>query len=77
MQPTLQTYIVTILVAGYKGLMNKQAAIDYFGSVKDLAEALNISTQAIYKWPDRVPELQAMRIDRLTEQRLRFDPADY
>ena len=35
--------------------MNKQTAIKKAGGVRQLAGLLKISTQAIYKWPDKVP----------------------
>lgn len=39
--------------------MNKKAAIDLFGSVQGLADALGITRQAIYKWPDELPQRTA------------------
>jgi len=34
--------------------MNKQQAIDLFGSVKALAAALDIGVHAVYMWPDDI-----------------------
>lgn len=42
--------------------MTKKEAINLFGEVKDLAAALNISRQAVYQWPDKLPQDQADRI---------------
>lgn len=39
--------------------MKKQQAIEAFGSVAALATALGISPQAIYKWPDVLPQRTA------------------
>lgn len=57
--------------------MQREAVIQYYGSVKSVADALSISTQAVYHWPARVPEKSAARLDRLTNGALAYDPADY
>lgn len=43
--------------------MKKNEAIELFGSVKSLAEALGITRQAIYKLPDDLPFAHADRIN--------------
>jgi hypothetical protein len=57
--------------------MKKSAVIQYYGSVKTVADALGISTQAVYGWPERVPERSAARLDRMTHGELAYDPQDY
>jgi len=42
--------------------MKKAGAISAFGSVAIMAAELNISVQAIYQWPEDVPELRAYQI---------------
>lgn len=42
--------------------MTKSEAIQLFTSVPALAHALGISRQAIYKWPDPLPQEQADRV---------------
>lgn len=42
--------------------MKTQDAIQLFGSVRKLAEALGLSVQAIYAWGDTVPELRAYQL---------------
>ena len=42
--------------------MTKSEAIHLFVSVSELASALGISRQAVYKWPDPLPQEQADRI---------------
>jgi hypothetical protein len=42
--------------------MDKTAAILAFDSVAELATALAISRQAIYKWPDKLPTRIADRV---------------
>ncbi len=42
--------------------MDKAKAIKLAGSAKKLADALGISTQAVYAWPAKVPPLQVYRL---------------
>lgn len=35
--------------------MTTQQAVDYFGSVRSLAQALGITTQAVYAWGEVPP----------------------
>ena len=49
--------------------MKKSEAIAAFGSVAGLAQACKVSVQAIYKWPDEVPELRAYQIRALIAAR--------
>lgn len=42
-------------------------AIDYYGSVGALAEALGITRHAIYQWGETVPLLRQYQLERLTE----------
>lgn len=39
--------------------MKKSQAVTLFGSVGDLAKALGITPQAIYQWPDDLPQRTA------------------
>jgi hypothetical protein len=43
--------------------MNKIEAIAKFGSVRKLAEALDISVQAVYQWPDELKRSIADRVE--------------
>ena len=45
--------------------MKKQDAINHFGGVKPLADALGVSA-AIYKWGENVPELVAYKLHVIT-----------
>lgn len=42
-------------------------AIDHFGGVAGLAEALGVERQAIYMWRGKVPKLRAYQIESITE----------
>lgn len=53
--------------------MTKNDAIKHFGSVAGLAQALRISTQAVYDWGDKVPELRQLRLEKITNGALKAD----
>jgi len=57
--------------------MRTSDAITYFEGRRALAERLGISTQAVAKWGDAVPEGAAYKLQILTNGRLRVDPALY
>lgn len=44
--------------------IRKETALALFGGVNQLAEALGITTEAVYQWPKErpIPEAQALRI---------------
>lgn len=42
--------------------MKTQDAINQFGTVRKLAEALGLSVQAIYAWGENVPPLRAYEL---------------
>lgn len=48
--------------------MNKQDAVKLFGSVKIMAEVLDLTPNAIYMWPD---QLQQCHIDRVVGAAIR------
>lgn len=56
--------------------MKKQAAIDYFGSASKVSIVLNISRQAVSKWPEKIPEKQALKLEKLTRGELRAGAYD-
>ena len=43
--------------------MDKKEAIEKFGSTRKLAEALGISVQAIYQWPEELTRAIADRVE--------------
>jgi len=51
--------------------MTTQEAVDYFGSIRELALALNISTQSVYKWRGEVPVTTACRLHVMTSGALK------
>jgi hypothetical protein len=42
--------------------MTLDQAIQEFGSVSQIAEALNISVQAVYKWDEEIPPLRVYQL---------------
>jgi transcriptional repressor of cell division inhibition gene dicB len=52
-------------------------AISCFENRKKLAEALGIRPSAVSQWGERVPPLQAARLQELTRGALRFEPSEY
>ena len=59
--------------------MKTQTAVDFFGGRRQLAQALNISVQAVAYWVKRgaVPRGQAYRLQVMTEQKLLVDSSVY
>ena len=56
--------------------MKTAAAVDHFGSMRALADALDITVQAIYQWGDAVPEGRAFQIEVLTRGALKAKAGD-
>ena len=50
--------------------MRKSDAVEHFGGVKKLAALLGVTRQAIYKWPDVVPDLYQYKLHHLSRGRL-------
>ena len=50
--------------------MTTKQAIAHFKTVRALADALGITTQAVRQWPRDVPELRALQLEKLTKGKL-------
>jgi hypothetical protein len=57
--------------------MKKSKVIEFFGSGRKAAQALGISHQAVYAWPETIPERMAYRVHALTRGKLKADPSAY
>lgn len=57
--------------------MKTEKAIEYFGGVKALADALGIWPQAIYKWGEDVPCLRAYQIKEAMKMMEIIEDADH
>lgn len=53
--------------------MKKQEAIQYFGSLVNLAKALGIGHSAISQWSEDIPQRRAYEIERITNGALKAD----
>ena len=53
--------------------MTTQEAIDHYGSVRRLAEALKIWPHAIYRWGDHPPEGRQYQLQVLTDGKLKAE----
>lgn len=51
--------------------LKKSDVIAHFETVTAVAEALGISIQAVSKWPEDVPELRALQLERITDGELK------
>lgn len=51
--------------------MKTKIAIEHFGGVAKLAEALKISKTAVYLWGDELPEGRAFQLEVITEGKLK------
>lgn len=49
--------------------MTKQEALEAFGSVRKLAEALGVTEQAVHQWGEKVPELRVYQIKAVLAER--------
>lgn len=57
--------------------MFKRTVVNFFGNQSKVSRALNVSRSYVSAWPDLVPELQAVRLERLTNGELKYDPSLY
>lgn len=57
--------------------MYKKDVLNYYGTLVKLAEILKISPSAISQWKDIIPERQAYRLQRLSNNVLTVNPELY
>ena len=57
--------------------MNKDKVIKYFGDTKAVAKALDVTTQYVYQWGEIVPEVVALKLERISEGGLQYKEKDY
>ncbi len=57
--------------------MLKKKVIEYFGNQLKTATALNLTRGSVSQWGDVIPEKQALRIEKLTDGNLKYDPTLY
>lgn len=55
--------------------MNAKEAIQHFGNIKNLADALQIKyVQSVYQWGDKVPMRRQYQLQLMTKGKLKADP---
>ena len=52
--------------------MKTKDVTDYFGGVRKAAEALGVTTQAIYAWGEDVPQMRQPHIQIVTNGKLKM-----
>ena len=57
--------------------MDKKKVIEYFGGVRSTAKAFNLTTQAVYAWPDPIPEANALKAEKLSKGKLKYVASRY
>ncbi|GAB3528579.1 Cro/CI family transcriptional regulator [Photobacterium alginatilyticum] len=57
--------------------MRKSDVINHFKKRVNIAEALGISSGSISQWGDVIPEKQALRLEHLTNGKLKYDSSLY
>lgn len=57
--------------------MKTADVIKHYGSVREIATELNISTQAVYYWRGLVPANVACKLEVKTGGKLTVNPLDY
>lgn len=58
-------------------VMKKNTVISYFKSGVKTAKALNISKASVSGWGEIIPEKQALKLEKITHGKLKYDPAFY
>ncbi|MBB20218.1 MAG: Cro/Cl family transcriptional regulator [Rickettsiales bacterium] len=53
--------------------MTKTEVIEHFGSASNVARALQVTRQSVSSWPDEIPLLRQMQIEKLTGGKLKAD----
>lgn len=57
--------------------MQKRDVLDFFGGALKTAKALGVSHQAVYSWPETVPERMAYRAQSKSRGKLKVNTSAY
>lgn len=57
--------------------MLTKTVIEHFGSQAEIARRLELSSAAVAKWGDTVPEGSAYKIESISDGKLKVDPEFY
>ena len=57
--------------------MEKTKAIEHFGNAIKMANVLGITSGSVSQWGDIIPEKQALKLDKITKGKLKYNPDLY
>lgn len=57
--------------------MYKRDVIAHFHKANEVCKALGLTSGSVSQWGKVIPEKQALRLDRITAGKLKYDPALY
>lgn len=57
--------------------MKTQDVLDYFGGVRQTAEALGMTPAAVYLWKEEVPKTRQAHVEAATKGRVKRDKPVY
>ncbi|HAS8353580.1 TPA: hypothetical protein I7721_21105 [Vibrio vulnificus] len=57
--------------------MYKSSVVDFYVSQRKVACALGVSDQAVSQWGEIIPERVALKLERITNGALKYDPSLY
>lgn len=57
--------------------MKTSDVIEFFGGARQAAEALNVSTQAIYAWGEDVPKTRQAHVELASKGKIKRDKPVY
>lgn len=57
--------------------MHKTDVLEFFKGTSKTAIALGVSHSAVCQWGHIIPEKQALKAEKITDGKLRYDPSDY
>lgn len=57
--------------------MKTQEVIDYFGGVRQAADALGMTPAAVYLWKEEVPKTRQAHIELVTKGKIKRDKPVY
>lgn len=57
--------------------MFKSDVLKHFGGTSKTASALDISHSAVCQWGEVIPEKQAMKVERISKGKIKYNPSLY
>lgn len=57
--------------------MNKSEATAFFNTQREIALLLGVTEQAVSQWGDIIPEGAALKLEKLTNGKLKYDASLY